>query len=112
MASDAITPEPKKRKSNWRRLGPETTPTLNKDTDSAGHAMDEPSSSTEGQVASDFSDSTFQRHATLLGEPRMSQPMYAQQRSDMLRQIGRNYGNTYVRRLVDHVHKAFSRHPM
>ncbi|MDA0770153.1 MAG: DUF4157 domain-containing protein, partial [Chloroflexi bacterium] len=48
-------------------------------------------------------DSMFEQHAALLGEPGLSQPMYARQKADVVRRIGRDYGNSYVQRLVEHV---------
>lgn len=49
------------------------------------------------------SEEMFERHAALLGDQRMSHPANASQRADIVRQIQRDYGNSYVQRLVDHV---------
>lgn len=49
------------------------------------------------------SEEMFERHASLLGDHRMSQPANASQRADIVRQIQRDYGNSYVQRLVDHI---------
>jgi hypothetical protein len=51
----------------------------------------------------DFGQAAFERHAALLGDPRLARPMYAQRRATLVRQLQRDYGNHYVRRLVDHV---------
>ena len=46
----------------------------------------------ESRYGSDFSQQTFERHAALLGDPRMSHSMYAQQRATTVRQLQRDYG--------------------
>ncbi len=54
-------------------------------------------------LGNDFSQRTFERHAALIGDTRMSRPMYAQQRALIVQQLQRDYGNRYVQRLVDHI---------
>lgn len=54
-------------------------------------------------VGSDFSQGTFERHAEHLSDARMAHPANAAERSSFVQQIQRDYGNTYVQRLVDHV---------
>ena len=49
------------------------------------------------------SDDMFERHASLLGDHRMSHPANAGRRADIVMQIQRDYGNSYVQRLVDHI---------
>ena len=56
-----------------------------------------------GLLGSDFSQSTFERHAALLGDSRTSQPMYARQKAMIVQQLQRDYGNRYVQRLVKHI---------
>ncbi|MCH8826432.1 MAG: hypothetical protein IIB16_05685 [Chloroflexi bacterium] len=56
-----------------------------------------------------FSQATFERHAKLLGDPRMSQSMYTRQRTEIVRRIQRDYGNRYVQRLVDHIQQTKTR---
>jgi len=51
----------------------------------------------------DFSRRTFEHHAALLGDRRMSHPMYARQRAEIVRQLQRDYGNQYVQRLAQHI---------
>ena len=57
----------------------------------------------ESGLGGDFSQSTFERHAALLGDPRLRHPTAAMQRALLARQIQRDYGNRYVQRLVDHI---------
>ena len=57
----------------------------------------------EPVLGSDFSQLTFERHAALLGDSRMSHRMYASQRTAIVMQLQRDYGNRYVQRLVDHI---------
>ena len=52
---------------------------------------------------SDLRQGTFERHAALLGDSRMAQPMYHRQRAAIVMQLQRDYGNRYVQRLVDHI---------
>ncbi len=59
----------------------------------------------EGLLGSDYSQSTFERHAALLGDPRMSHPMYSSQRTAIARQLQRDYGNRYVQRLVERIQR-------
>ena len=68
-------------------------------------AMQEPQHPWESLLGSDYSQRTFERHATLLGDSRMSHRMYRQQRAMIVRQLQRDYGNRYVQRLVDHIQK-------
>ena len=58
-----------------------------------------------GKLGSDFSQSTFERHAVILGDGRMSQPMYANQRAMIVQRLQSSYGNQYVRQLVDHIQR-------
>ena len=44
----------------------------------------------ESLLDSDFSQSTFERHAALLSDSRMSRPMYASQRAMIVRQLQRD----------------------
>lgn len=55
------------------------------------------------KLGSDLDQAAFDRHATLLGDPRMSRPSSARQRSQLVLQLQRDYGNKYVQRLVDRV---------
>lgn len=57
----------------------------------------------ESLLGSDLSQTTFERHASLLGGRRMSQPAYARQRAVIAQQLQREYGNHYVQRLVEHI---------
>ena len=63
----------------------------------------EPQHLWESSLGSDFSERTFERHAELLGDSRMSHRMYAQQRTAFVMQLQRDYGNRYVQRLVNHI---------
>ena len=56
-------------------------------------------------LGSDFSERTFEHHAALLADPRMSQRMYARERANMVLRLQRDYGNRYVQRLVKHISK-------
>ena len=49
-------------------------------------------------TGSDFSESTFQRHADLLGSAKMSHSMHAGERAGIVMQLQRDYGNRYVQR--------------
>ena len=60
----------------------------------------------EALLGSDFSQGTFERHAALLGDSRMAQPMYHRQRAAIIMQLQRDYGNRYVQRLVDHISRT------
>ena len=51
----------------------------------------------------DFSQRTFERHDALLGDSRMSHPIYARQKAEIVRRLQRDYGNRYVQRLVNHI---------
>lgn len=51
----------------------------------------------------DFSESTFNKHAAILGDPRLGQRMYSVQRASFVLRLQSDYGNQYVQRLVDHV---------
>ena len=57
----------------------------------------------EAALGGDFDQGTFERHAAILGHSRMSQPAYARQRVEIMRELQRDYGNRYVQRLVDHI---------
>lgn len=74
---------------------------------SAAEAKPELAAGLEGMAqsfsASDFSQSAFERHAAMLGNSSLSQPMYARQRASFVQKLQRDYGNFYVQRLVDHV---------
>ncbi len=63
----------------------------------------------EAQAAGgDFSQSSFESHAAMLGASEMSHPMNARQQSMMVQRLQRDYGNRYVQRLVDHVRRNMS----
>ena len=47
--------------------------------------------------------STFERHAALLGDVRMSQLPNTLRRAMIVRQLQREYGNRYVQRLIAHI---------
>ena len=57
----------------------------------------------ESLLGSDFSQRTFERHAALIGDSRMSHRMYAKKRAAIVMQLQRDYGNRYVQRLVKHI---------
>lgn len=59
----------------------------------------------ESVVGRDFSQETFDSHAALLGDSRMSQPMYTSQRAALVMHLQRTYGNPYVQRLAEHVQR-------
>ena len=63
----------------------------------------------EADVRGDFSENTFERHAAILGNARMSQPMYSHERALLVQQLQRDYGNSYVSRLVDHISRTRSK---
>ena len=54
-------------------------------------------------MGSDFSQTTLECHAAVLGDSRMSRPMYRRQRTEYMLRLQRDYGNRYVQRLVDHI---------
>ena len=68
-----------------------------------GPRLDGLATSALQRLGTDFSQATFGRHADLLGDPRMSHPMYALQRAAIMRQLQQEYGNRYVQRLVKHI---------
>ena len=86
--------EPRQR-AHWNDRGQTTSNTAadKREVQQPGHSLQ----------GSDFSQRTFERHAALLGDSRMSQPMYASQRALIVRQLQRDYGNRYVQRLVNHI---------
>jgi hypothetical protein len=55
-----------------------------------------------------FHENTFDRHAAMLDDARMSQPMYAHERASLVQKLQRDYGNKYVTRLVDHISRKRS----
>ncbi len=55
-----------------------------------------------------FSQDTFERHAGLLGDKRLARPANSMVRVQVIRQLQRDYGNQYVRRLVEHVSRQGS----
>ena len=57
----------------------------------------------EALSRSDYSQRTFEHHAALLADPRMSRRMYTSQRTAIVMQLQRDYGNRYVQRLVKHI---------
>lgn len=57
----------------------------------------------DAMLGGDFSQSTLERHATLLGNSRMSHPMYAQRRATIVQRLQRDYGNMYVQRVFDQI---------
>jgi hypothetical protein len=57
-------------------------------------------------LGSDYGAETFERHAALLGDARLSQPVYARHRDAIVRQMQRQYGNGYVLRVVDQVQRS------
>ena len=52
-------------------------------------------------TAGDFRPSTFEAHAAIIGDPRVSKPAHARQRGMFARQLQRSYGNQYVQRLAE-----------
>lgn len=78
-------------------------PTATSEASHANAGTDSILPSFQSQMENDFSEATFERHVALLGDPRMSQRMYDQQRVTIVRQIQRDYGNRYVQRLVSHI---------
>ena len=59
----------------------------------------------KSSLDSDFSQATFERHAALLGDSRLSSPANAKVGMQIVRQLQRDYGNQYVQRLVSHVQR-------
>ncbi len=58
----------------------------------------------EAQAAGgEFSQSSFETHAAMLGASGMSHPMNARQQAMIAQRLQRDYGNHYVQRLVDYV---------
>ena len=57
----------------------------------------------ESLLAGAVTQGTFEHHATVLGDGRLSNPRYAQQRANFVRQLQRDYANQYVQRLVSHI---------
>ena len=57
-------------------------------------------------IGSDLGEATFDRHATLLGDHRLTHSANAGQRYKIVQALQRDYGNTYVQRLVKHVMRA------
>ena len=57
----------------------------------------------ESFLGTDFSQGTFERHAALLGDSRLSYPVNKSQRVQIVQQFQRTYGNRYVQRLVAHI---------
>lgn len=57
-------------------------------------------------LAPDFQDATFQRHAAILSDSRMAQPVQRQARAAFVEQLQRDYGNAYVQRLLSHVESS------
>ena len=51
----------------------------------------------------DFSLGTFEHHAQLLSDPRMSHPTGATEKAGIFRRLQRDYGNRYVQRLINHI---------
>jgi hypothetical protein len=68
--------------------------------------MQEPQYSGESLLGSDFSQETFERHAELLGDSRLSSPANAVVRMQIAQKLQRDYGNQYVQRLVKHNTRA------
>lgn len=62
-------------------------------------------------LGTDYSRSTFERHAALLGHKRLRQPMYAARRMVIARKLQRDYGNGYVQRLVQHLRDTSNDRP-
>ena len=103
-------PESEAHESNRSRSKPQQDPRQRppstvRDQAALGPAagMQEPQRTWESLLGSDFSQRTFERHAALLGDSRMSQRMYRQQRAAIIMQLQRDYGNRYVQRLVKHI---------
>ena len=63
----------------------------------------------DNSVGGEVSQATFEHHSALLSDPRMSHSMYARQRDEIVRRIGRDHGNRYVQRLVDHIRRKRTR---
>ncbi len=64
------------------------------------------SSRSAGELPQDFHDATFQRHAAILSDSRMAQPLQRQARAAFVEQLQRDYGNAYVQRLLSHVESS------
>ena len=54
-------------------------------------------------LGTSFNESTFEYHAALLGDSRLSLPANASQRATIALQLQSDYGNRYVQRLVKHI---------
>ena len=65
--------------------------------------LETPHTHERARLGSDFSERTFEHHAALLGDSRMSQPMYTSMRAAIALRLQRDYGNRYVQRLVNHI---------
>jgi len=76
-------------------------PTSEAATQAAG--LDAVAAGLEQWTGSDFSQATFQRHAALLGDGRLSRPANTGQRVRIVQQLQRDYGNQYVQRLIKQV---------
>lgn len=57
-------------------------------------------------MSADSSQATFQRHAALLGDGRLSHPANTVQRARLVQHLQRDYGNAYVQRLVRYVSRS------
>ncbi|MCI0438268.1 MAG: hypothetical protein L0177_03950 [Chloroflexi bacterium] len=73
---------------------------------SRGQTEQRESGGFESVIQGDFSLETFEKHAAILGNPRLSHPANALRRAQIARRLQRDYGNAYVQRLVEHIEHA------
>ena len=86
-----------------RQKQPEQRATSREKTTSQSTGQEEVRNPWFAQLGGDFSQATFERHAGVLGDGRMSHSSNVSQRAEIVQQLQRTYGNQYVQRLVDHV---------
>ncbi len=86
-----------------RQKQPEQRATSREKTTSQSTGQEEVRNPWFAQLGGDFSQATFERHAEVLGDGRMSHSSNVSQRAEIVQQLQRTYGNQYVQRLVDHV---------
>ena len=61
------------------------------------------SSNRETTASEGIDGMSFQDHADVLGDSRLSQPMYQQRRARILQRLQQSHGNRYIQKLVKHV---------
>ena len=86
-----------------RQKQPEQRATSREKTTSQSTGQEEVRNPWFAQLGGDFSQATFERHAEVLGDGRMSHSANVFPRAEIVQQLQRTYGNQYVQRLVDHV---------